>query len=181
MKFNAKQKFYFALGLALIGLILLWVFMILPFIRSLKKTAGEFIETKREFSRLEVARGQVGELEEQHRKNEEILARINDVLFEPEKDDLDFILLIERMAKETNNNYALSAPVYSSEGISPPYFSSALILKGTFENLVQFLERFDTTKFYTDIDGITIRKTGEEFPGEGPLLETQLTFKAYTL
>lgn len=181
MKLRAKQKFYLALGLAFIGLTLLWVFMISPLTRSLKKTAGEFIETKREFSRLEMARDRVGELEEQHRKNEEILARINDVLFESEKDDLDFILLIERMAKETNNIHVLSAPAYSSRETIPPFFSSALTLKGTFENLLQFLERFDAMKFYTDIDGITIRKTGEGLPGGGPIIETQLTFKVYTL
>ena len=181
MKLEAKQKFFFALGASVVVLVTVVLLVIVPLFRSLDRLSGEFIETKKELFRLEKAKNQLGELERQYGENSRHFAEIEEVFFRPEKDDLEFILLIEQIAKETGNVHTLASPVYSSAEQLNRYFSSALTLKGTFPDLLRFLERFHAMKFYGDIDSIMIRKTVEVSPGASPFIETQLSFKVYTL
>jgi len=179
MKLEPKKKFYITLMGAVLVPVLLGVFLIFPVFNLLKKTSGEFLQSREELARLSERQKQLGDLESTYKENKEFLEKIEEALYERDVDDLKFILLIEDIVKKTGNTHTLSPPRYIDSD-DAPYFSSSVSLQGSFKDLLRFLELFDTMKFYSDIDGITVRSAGgKTTPGAGPLLETNISFKIF--
>ncbi len=180
MKLEPKKKFYITLALAVLVPVFLGAFLIFPVFNLLKKTSGDFSQSREELARLSERQKQLGNLESTYKENKEFLEKIEEALYEQDVDDLEFILLIEDIVKKTGNTHTLSPPRYIDSG-DASYFSSSVSLQGSFKDLLGFLELFNTMKFYSNIDGITVRNAGKRIaPGVSPLLETNISFKVFT-
>lgn len=183
MTLDPKRKFYLTLAGSIILPLVIFGAFVLPSFRALKESAGKLLQNREEILLITERQEQLGELEDVYRKNRELIEEVESVLYEREVDDLEFILLIEDIARKTGNTHALSPPVYheGSKG-SPSYFTSSLTLGGSFEELLRFLSLFHTMKFYSDIDALATGKPKGKIapPGSTPTLGTNLSFKVFT-
>lgn len=179
MKFSPKRKLQLTIAVLLFAFAIVVVFVIYPIFVAFGEKSEKFLEAREELLTLTEKRSQLGRLEQRQSINAELFAKIGEVLYEKDIDDLEFILLVEEIAKKTGNVHTLSVPKYvtSEKGLS--YFSSTIVLDGDFDSLLRFLELFSVMKFYADIDGITIQKA-KEFSASKPLLHTTLQFKVFT-
>lgn len=181
MKFEPKQKLYITITGSVILLIAVFFFLVIPFVNSLQETSEAFLQNREELTRLTERQKQLGNLENEYKKNQELLEKIDEALYEQDIDDLEFILLIEDIAKRTDNTHTLSPPTYHVSSQDTPYFSSSIALEGSFDGLLRFLELFGVMKFYADIDGITISNAGKKIisSGNASTLKTTISFKVF--
>ncbi len=183
MTLDPKRKFFITLGGAILLPVLVIGAFVYPFFGALQKSAEDLVAARKEFSTLIERQKQLGELESGYREHKELLQEIEGALYEKETDDLDFILLVEDIAKKTGNKHILAPPQYYDGGVdSLPYFTSSLALEGTFDELLRFIRLFHTMKFYSDIDALAIRAStkGVAIPGLAPLLDAAISFKVFT-
>jgi len=179
MKLAPKKIVYITTGSIFIGGLLILFFVVSPVYQSFVSLSEEFQNAEDKLALLIMRQQQVGDLEHQILVNQDTVFKIDTVLYEPETDDLNFILLMERLASETHNEHTLAPPAFRKSDTAISYFTSTITIQGTFENLLRFLERFSSMQYYSDIDSLEIKRL--RVSGDGTsILETSFTFKVFT-
>lgn len=152
---SAKRKFYLSIGLLLLLVITLcfssW------YVFGLIKEEGQKIKNiQSEMVALNKQRTRIAEMLKEYERASEIAAQLDKTLLSS-SEKLDFILLVESLARDTNVEHLLDIA-----NIDPETISFNISVSGSFNNMLRFIYFLENSRYYVSVRKINIAKGGEK-------------------
>jgi hypothetical protein len=169
------------------------VFGLIPFLLSkINFASADLAKKKQNFESIQKKAQQTTVAEDEYQAIKPRLDEINNSLLDRSR-VLDFIMVLEKIARETGNQDEISIANTGSNIKKPADKKQSdetmefqVSLSGIFPDLIKFLSKVENMPYLNDIDNIQIRGYGGEGNGygtEGQLasnaIETTLNIKVY--
>lgn len=161
-RFSLKQQFFIATGFLFLGCIVMFVIIIYPSVRQMRIIGADI-------------RGIQKELEQDYTETkvmQRTIRELDTVLEEIEKykkmaiqagDELALITEMEHLA--SINHLFQTLGVTYQQNIDPdiglPYYNFSIVVNGSFENILAYLQTLEAQPYYIMINGIDISKADE--------------------
>lgn len=160
MPFN--KKIYTSLVFFSI-VILAFVFLIIyPLLADIKKDSQDFILQKNSFAELQVRKENFNQLGDFYQSHQEELKKIDNLFIDWET-PIEFIEFLEEKAKDSSLVVEISsASAKKSESEKWNFSNYQLFLKGSFPNILKFLEKMETAPYLIEISNLNIKKLSKE-------------------
>ena len=158
-----RQKIHFILGISGLFFALLIFLVILPLFSTIQKNARDLLDSKKETVSLVSEIENLGALTKQYQEYEPDFNKINS-LFVNSEIPIDFIRFLEKLAVDSrvSAEISLGSGTGGSSSQEQPWPSLyfQLSTESTFLNLSRFLEKIENSPYLTEIQNLSINKTG---------------------
>lgn len=191
-KITPQIKLY--ITMAIIASILIAVFFgaVIPIINKTDSLKEEYLSIKQQIADTRERRNQVEKVEKEFETIKNSIIKIDMALADSSK-FLDTIIKLEQLAEKTESrhNIIIEEPKYqkgAKEAVSPLFknISFKIILYGTFENAIKFINDLENAQFYGKIEKIEMSKmeklTMEDLKNNGAQegdIKTTMDIKIY--
>lgn len=156
------RKIYLTLGIFGILIILLIVFLVLPFFRNIKNNFNDLISKKKELVTLNFEIENLGAIRQKYEGYKPDLEKI-DTLFINSEVPVDFIKFLEKLASNSKISVKISSYAAQKSQNQPwPSIQFQLIAAGSFENVSRFLEKLENSPYLIKIQNLIIRKISQD-------------------
>lgn len=175
---NAYQKKMIAwVALGLIILVLFTWLVINPLLEQIQSISRDYLANQEILARLNQREVIAKQLEESYQSQEKELTDLNRV-FLGEEEIVGFISTLEKIARETDNQFEIKAVSSSAlEESGQPFLGFQIYLGGSFNNLLRFLAHLENSPYppyrLVEIENLSIKTTDSD-------LESVLYIKIYT-
>lgn len=174
---------------AILGLIIILVIIvaILPLAKEIKKSYSSFISQKRELILLKMKAENLIKLQQQYLIFRDDLDKINEVFIDPET-PIEFLKFLEEIAK--NCQVPIEVSIGTVKEIKTdiwPSLSFQIFLKGSFPEVLKFIEKIENNPYLTKIEKLNIKRLSRDevsakdfvgfLPGD---VRANLLIKVYT-
>lgn len=160
-RYSPKTKLY----VTIVAIILIFLGLIggaiLPLINKINSLSSQYTNTKQQIVNIEEKRNQISKIETEYNQIKDSIDKINNSLIDPTK-FLDTIIKLEQMAEQTDNRHDITIieqdPKAKKSGAQPKFLAFRVILIGSFQNSMNFMNTLENSNFYSRIDKVELAK-----------------------
>lgn len=161
-RYSPKTKLYATIIIIILIFIGLFAGAILPLINKINSLSLQYTDTRQQIVDIEEKRNQISKVETEYDQIKDSINKINNSLIDPAK-FLDTIIKLEQMAEQTDNRHDITIieqdPKTIKKNITQPKFLAfRVILIGSFQDSVNFINTLENADFYSRIDKVEIAK-----------------------
>lgn len=193
-KITPQIKLYITMVIIAIILIAVFFSVVIPVINKTNSLKEEYLSIKQQIADTRERRNQVEKVEKEFETIKNSIIKIDMALADSSK-FLDTIIKLEQLAEKTENRHNITIteePKYqkgAKEMASPSFknISFKIILYGTFENAMKFINDLENSQFYSKIEKIEMSKMEklaiEDLKNNGAQegdIKTTMDIKIYT-
>lgn len=193
-KITPQIKLYITMTIIAIILITVFFGAVIPIINKTDSLKEEYLSIKQQIADTRERRNQVEKVEKEFETIKNSIIKIDMALADSSK-FLDTIIKLEQLAEKTENRHNITIieePKYQkgAKEATPPSFKNIpfkIILYGTFENAMKFINDLENAQFYSKIEKIEMSKmdklTTEDLKNNGAQegdIKTTMDIKIYT-
>ncbi|KKP98614.1 MAG: hypothetical protein US71_C0011G0029 [Parcubacteria group bacterium GW2011_GWD2_38_12] len=165
IKLTPQIKLYITIAIIIMILIALIFGAILPILGKINFLKEEYLSIKLQIVNTKERRSQVEKVEKEFEVIKDSIAKIDVALVDPSK-FLDVIIKLEQLAEKTGNKHEITIiEIPKSQKDSKEKESSLfknipfkVILRGTFENAMSFMNELENAQFYSKIEKVEMIK-----------------------
>ncbi|MGB2762354.1 MAG: type 4a pilus biogenesis protein PilO [Minisyncoccales bacterium] len=177
MDFN--KKIYISLCFFTATALVFVFFLIHPLLNQIRENSYSFVLQKNSFAELQERETNFKKLKNLWRLYEQDLKKI-DALFINSSDPVEFTAFMEFLENNAGNCglsiEILSLPTKKAEPDSWNFNNYQLSLKGSFSNVLKFLEKIENAPYLIEVSNLNIKKDSTDLNKN---TQTNLTIKAY--
>lgn len=158
---STKRKIYLYL-IAFTGIFLLFLLLIIPrFLEKIRKDSEDFLSLKRESVALQQENENLRQLEVVYQSHQREIARIDDILVDPEL-PVGFLDLLEKNAQDSQQEIEISlSPPKKTEEKKWSVLFSQVSTSGSFPNFLKFLGKLENSPYLIQIINLDLKKSTE--------------------
>ena len=165
IKLTPQIKLYITIAIIIMILIALIFGAILPILGKINSLKEEYLSIKLQIVNTKERRSQVEKVEKEFEVIKDSIAKIDVALVDTSK-FLDVIIKLEQLAEKTGNKHEITIiEIPKSQKDSKEKESSLfknipfkVILRGTFENAMSFMNELENAQFYSKIEKVEMIK-----------------------
>lgn len=158
-KLNSETKLYITIP-AIILIFIVTIFgVIRPLVKKIDSLSAEYLDTRQKITDTEAKRNQFAKMEKEYDKIKDRVAKIDFSLIDPEK-FLDIVIQLEQAAENAGNRHEITILEISKKETSSQlkYLPFRIVLYGTFQNALNFINNLENAGFYNKIEKIEMVK-----------------------
>ena len=149
----------FILGAVISFLVL---FAIKPIFGQIKTESGNFAIQKKELLESDIKAQNIRDFNDNFKQYQPNLEKMGSIFLNI-SEPIEFIQFLEKEAEDSRLSIEIAPPVFKGgDNDSWPVFDFSLSLKGSFPNLLRFLERIDSAQYLVEIVKLTIGKNSDK-------------------
>lgn len=177
MKITPQIKLYITIAIIVAIFIAIIIGTILPLIKKIDDIAKQYLNTSQQIVDAVEKRNQISKIEQEFNEIKDSIFKINSSLADSSK-FLDVLIKLEQLAESQGNRHEISileAPKKDSSQFKYLFFR--IILKGSFNSVMNFINQLENADFYSKIEKIEITKPSQNVQEATPAGDIKATLE----
>ena len=155
---KAKNKTYISAGIFTIIILLLFAFVIFPFLKKIKNNSADSVSEKNSFTSLGAQVGEIEKFKSNYVSYEPNFKKIDQLYIDP-GNPVEFFKFLEKIASDCkiSSNVSLLQDYSKSKS---GFVDLQIFSNGEFLNMLKFLDKIETGPYMVKIKNLSMKKSG---------------------
>lgn len=153
-------KLYLTVAIATVIFVALALGIVLPLLQKINLITAQYIDTKQQIVNIEKKRSQITLIEKEYDSIKYSVDKIDATLAD-QANFLDALIKLENLAESTGNKHSITILEEAKSKKEPmanvatsKYLFFRIVLQGSFENVMSFINNLENADFYNKIEKI---------------------------